>query len=323
MQSTTSWTEAKLLQLERDEHDFQEFKGSAFLAEDREISSEFVFALSKQVSAFSNGAGGRLFIGINDLGVIDGGVPVDLKGGGTRAWLEDIIPGLVTPNLTRFNVYEVPASGLDSAILPEHAVYIVDIRESPEAPHQARDMRYYLRIAGKSRPMGHVHIQDVLRRTRNPRMALSNLRPFGEPELDTDDPRGHRVFVAFRTHFVNQSRTLAQHVGVEVVLPRSLVGKEVRRRILDPGDIHYTQRPGEVAFFRKHDNPVFPGQELFFLMFWVGIHRANLGFVKRHAEIGWRVWADDSEVVEGSVRLSEFSAIRRATHMIEGGELDK
>ena len=65
---------------------------------------------------------------------------------------------------------------------------------------------------------------------------------------------------------------LAHHMGAELILPRHLVGAEVRRRILLPGDIRHTQRPGEVVFVRYHPNPVFPSQELFFLMFWVGIH---------------------------------------------------
>ena len=85
VESTDRWTEEMLAALEPHEHDFQEFKGSAWLTDDREDQprSTFALALSKQVSAFVNGAGGRLFIGVADDGTVDGGVPVDLKGGGT------------------------------------------------------------------------------------------------------------------------------------------------------------------------------------------------------------------------------------------------
>src|SRR5687768_13905658 len=155
------WTEAMLAALEPQEHDFQEFKGSLFLADGTTIVSGFIQALSRQLSAFANGAGGRLFLGLDDTGRIDGGIPVDLKGGGTRAWLEDVIPGSVDPPLRRFNVYEVGApTGLRrrSRIRPNCAVYVIDVPPSEDAPHQAVDHRYYLRIAGKSRPMGHVHV---------------------------------------------------------------------------------------------------------------------------------------------------------------------
>lgn len=165
------WSEARLEALEPHEHDFQEFKGAAWVMAKGETSSTFVFALSKQVSAFVNGAGGRLFIGLDDDGKVDGGVPTDLRGG-TREWLEDVVPGCVDPPVRSCNVFEVAPDGPDSAILPGHAVYVVELPSSDHAPHQAKDHRYYLRIAGKSRPMGHVHVQDVLRRVRHPVVRL-------------------------------------------------------------------------------------------------------------------------------------------------------
>ena len=61
-----------------------------------------------------------------------------------------------------------PREGSPTKIKPGHGIYVIELPGSPEAPHQAKDHRYYLRIAGKSRPMGHVHVQDVLRRTLPP-----------------------------------------------------------------------------------------------------------------------------------------------------------
>ncbi|MEM6928821.1 MAG: ATP-binding protein, partial [Myxococcota bacterium] len=63
------WTESMLDDLEPHEHDFQEFKGHAWMVDhDLSIPESFLLALSKQVSAFANGAGGRLFIGLDDDG---------------------------------------------------------------------------------------------------------------------------------------------------------------------------------------------------------------------------------------------------------------
>ena len=233
-----NWTEEQLDEMGSDEHDFLEFKCSRYLEEEGEINPFFLDGLSKQLSAFSNGAGGRIVIGIDDHGNVDGGVKTNLKGGGTRSWLEDVIHTLVSPRLAEFNVFEVLGSQETSKILPGHAVYVLEIAESKDAPHQARDHRYYLRIAGKSRPMGHVHVQDVIRRTRNPRVTLARMGPYGEPELDEGDVRGRRVFVGFRILLVNQGATLANHVGAEVILPRQLVGGEVRKRILHNSNVH-------------------------------------------------------------------------------------
>ena len=84
----STWTEDMLDGLAPHEHDFQEFKGSGWLMRTpSDVQPDFLFFLSKQASAFANGSGGSLFVGIDDDGRIDGGVPIDIKGG-TRAWLQ-------------------------------------------------------------------------------------------------------------------------------------------------------------------------------------------------------------------------------------------
>lgn len=305
------WTEARLRGLEVHEHDFQEFKGSPWMFVHGEPSSTFVYALSKQVSAFVNGAGGRLFLGLDDEGQADGGVPVDLKGGGTRAWLEDIVPTCVSPPLRRCNVFEIRSDTVDdSRIAPQHAVYVIELPASEDAPHQAKDHRYYLRIAGKSRPMGHVHVQDVLRRTRHPEVTLSRLGPYGALEITEDEGRGPLVFVQFRAFLVNHGRTLAHHVGLELEVPRPLVGPEVRARTRQRGEVGYTQKPGAITFFRYHGTPVFPSQEVYAASVWISLHRTTAGLVASGAPIRWRVFADDATPSTGSVELRSFSIIQ-------------
>lgn len=306
------WTEASLSALDAHEYDFQEFKGSLWLSRDREVVGAFMHMLSKQVSAFSNGAGGRVFIGLDDEGQIDGGVPMDLKPGGTRSWLEDIIPGTVSPSLRSFNVYEIPG-GEGSSIQPGNAVYVVEIPPSEDAPHQASDHRYYLRIAGKSRPMGHIHVEDVMRRTRHPRVRLDRLTPFGDAEHIDTDPRGPKVQLCFRASLVNEGRTLAHHVGVEIVVPRPLVNGEVRGRMLGEGGFTLSQEPGALTFFRYHPTPLFPAQQLQVVQLWIALHGSNSALVEgEEGRVRWRVFADDAPPVEGSVLLRDFRVVRRS-----------
>lgn len=312
------WTEADLLTLGPDEYDFQEFKGSAWVWVDGALVSDFHAALSKQLSAFANGAGGRILLGLDDLGRIDGGVPADLKQGGTRSWLEDIVGGLVDPPLSSFNVHEILGTAPHSAIRPGHAVYVIEVPPSDAAPHQALDHRYYLRIAGKSRPMGHVHVTDVLRRTRHPQVDVRRVAPFGPEERVTTDPRGPKVLISFRVFLENRGRTLATHVGAEIVLPRPVVNREVRRRTLEATDVGLTQRPGTVNFFRYHPHPVFPSQDLSFLQIWVAVHGGNLDAVRTGlARIAWRVYADDAPARTGSRSLVDFAVVRDAVAWLD------
>lgn len=316
------WTEDHLRAIDPNEHDFQEFKSSAWVASEAgELHPDFIQALSKQVSAFANGAGGVLMIGVSDEGRVDGGLSVSLKGGGTRAWLEDLVSAAVTPPLARFNVFEVLADPNTPAeerlIAPGRAVYVIDLPSSQDAPHQAKDHRYYLRIAGKSRPMSHLHIEDVLRRNTTPRVSLSKLGPYGDMEQDLSDPRGPRAFVMLRAFLQNSGRSMARHVGAELTLSRPFVGREVRRRMEASGETHYTQRPGEVSFFRYHPTPLFPSQEVYGLCVWVAIHANNLAQLKAGAALSWAVYADDARPQVGAAPLMSFSSVRLAAEWVE------
>lgn len=315
-----TWTEQRLLALDPHEYDFQEFKSTAYVFDlgQLRLRSDFLDNLSKQVSAFANAAGGRIFLGLDDDGRIDGGVPRDLRPNGTRAWLEDVIPHVVIPHLSTFNVYEVgPQQTGPSAIRAGHAVYVIDIAASADAPHQARDHRYYLRIAGKSRPMGHHHVLDVLHRTRDPHVQVSRMDPYGEPEFIESDPRGPKAFVHLRTHLMNRGRTLAQHVGCEFVVPRFAVNSECRQRTLAQGETRLMQRPNEVVFYFYHPIPVFPTQEVPFGEVWLAVHGANLQhFEGGKVPIRWRVFADGAPVREGSVDALAFTHVQRAIRQV-------
>ena len=317
MDDSRAWTEAMLEALPPTEHDFQEFKGSAWLEDAGLVADGLHARLSKQVSAFANGAGGRLFIGIDDRGAVDGGVVTTLKKD-TRSWLEDVIPGLVEPRLGRFNVFEVGRSGPGSAIGEGRAVYVIVIPPSTDAPHMAIDHRYYMRTAGKSRPMGHVHIQDVLRRSQQPTVEVVRLAPYGEPEVVDDDPRGPKTLVHFRVFVANRGRTLARHVGVELVMPRPIVSREVRQRIrASPEFTPLTQTPGAITVFRYHPAPIFPSQEVYVLHCWIAVHSGNIELIRGGAQLVWRVYADDAVPSTGSVEPWSWSVVRHAVIALE------
>ncbi len=315
----SGWSEAALRALPSGEHDFQEFKGSAWLEYNGDVSPSFLTLYSKQLSAFANGAGGRLVIGLDDMGRIDGGVRTDLKGGGLRAWLEDVTPGAVDPPLTGFNVFEVRSDGSSRSLIGEgRGVYVVEIPASDRAPHQAMDHRYYLRIAGKSRPMGHLHVQDVLRRTHYPNVLLERLDPFGEPEFDESDPRGPRVLISLRAFVKNEGMTMAGHVGGEMILPRPFVNSEARSRMLEHDGIRLTQSPGALSFFKYYPTPLFPTQRTFFQRIWVALHAGNRGLVEGElGRVQWRIYADDAPPRTGTEDLWRFKVVRRAVRWLD------
>ncbi len=312
------WSELQVREIDRDEHDYQEFKSTPYVENQGEVAPGFVHRLSKQVSAFANGQGGRIFLGVDDAGQIDGGILRNLRKGGFREWLEDVIPGSVDPRLQSFNVFEVlPDDPDESLIGPERAVYVIEIPPSQDAPHQAGDYRYYLRIAGKSRPMGHLHIEDVSRRTRTPRVTVSRVAPFGEPEAILNDPRGPKVQLCFQCFVANEGRVLAQHAGGEFLVPRPLVNRLLRQRMEEDVGAELSQTPGMLHAFRYHHTPIFPGQEVVLLRCWVGLHANNADFVASGAAtLGWKIYADDAPVRIGERPLNSYGVVRDALHWL-------
>jgi hypothetical protein len=312
------WSEGRLENLIPHESDTQEFKGSLFVTDIAgKVRSDFLDNLSKQISAFANAAGGTLFLGINDTGEIDGGVQIALRANGTREWLEDVIPNVVDPQLKQFNVYEVGSSGPQSAVADGRAVFVIEVPESEDAPHQSRDRRYYLRIAGKSRPMSHRHVLDVLNRVRDPEVSIQRVDPYGDPEV-VHDPRGPSALVRLRGTLINSGRALAKHVGCEFGLPRFAVNSECRRRTLEThGCTSLSQRPGEVTFSFYHPTPVFPQQELSFGETWIAIHRTNLHhYTEGRVLLRWRIYADAAALREGQIDVQQFNAVQRGIRLV-------
>ena len=105
-------------------------------------------------------------------------------------------------------------------------------------------------------------------------------------------------------------------VGVRREPARS--GREARRRNTAGDGVHYTQTPGQITFFRYHPVPLFPGQEIFFLHVWIGIHGRNLDLLRSgRARLTWRVYADDAVPRMDEVDLADFGVVQRAVSWVE------
>lgn len=161
--------------LPNQEPDWIEYKGrrSIDLTQSNTSENDTRNTLSKAISAFANSGGGYLLLGINNstYTVDDGGVDRNIKKCGTREWLEDIIPSLVEPSLPSFNVIEITSEQIEEISNPSRAIYVIELPDSPAAPHQANDMKYYGRIGGKSKPLPHRFVMDILGRRKNPEIT--------------------------------------------------------------------------------------------------------------------------------------------------------
>jgi hypothetical protein len=148
------WKEDEVLSLPKGEQDFFDRKSGAIIGK-----NTFEDDLAKALSAFANSGGGHLIIGVADDGVIDG-VPKVVKGSiKLKDWLEQKIPRLLNYPLQDFRVHEVEPS-TPTNIPANHVVIVIDIGDSPLAPHQVVNKHlYYYRAGGRSEPAPHFFLE--------------------------------------------------------------------------------------------------------------------------------------------------------------------
>jgi len=161
------WTEADVLALPVGEHDWFERKAGALY--DLKDLGGIRAGLAKASSAFANTGGGSLVLGIEDDSTTFDGLPPTHGSTPTREWIEQLVPNLVSYPLVEFRVHEVQPDSAATTIPSGRVVIVVDVGDSPTAPHQcdyggggAQKYMYYMRQGGHSVPAPH-HIVELIR----------------------------------------------------------------------------------------------------------------------------------------------------------------
>ncbi|WP_164936803.1 AlbA family DNA-binding domain-containing protein [Bradyrhizobium vignae] len=162
MRDAKDWDEAYLLELiavGEQESLTLDYKASADLAKDNSKRN----AVSKDVSAFANSAGGFIVYGILENKhvptSIDVGVGRNIL---TKEWLESIIKSVIQPVVDAVAIKSIDIQGRGD----DKVVYVVQIPQSTSrAPHQAFDHRYYKRFNFESAPMEDYEVRDLMRRS--------------------------------------------------------------------------------------------------------------------------------------------------------------
>jgi len=238
MREPKDWDEEYLLNLPIGEFDWLEVKGRRGLdltlssVDEKDVKSN----LSKAISAFANSGGGNLVFGLvnpnNIWQVDDGGVDITIKKPSTREWLEDIVPTLVDFPLSSFNVYAIQRKGGSSQITEGRAIFVIEIPDSEQAPHQATDNRYYVRVGGKSKPIGHRLIMDIFGRRSYPKIRLEFMAkstdyyeysPSMLPEIFPREEKPKKRKWELNVRAVNSGKVFAQYVNCFVHIPAPLV----------------------------------------------------------------------------------------------------
>jgi predicted HTH transcriptional regulator len=168
LQTIGKWTPEYLQELPPIELDWLDYKASAWLKIDSFPWDE----ISKYLSAYSNFDGGYLIIGAtnpkpgNPL-QLDGEVDFNLKNG-IQGWLEDKLPNLTDPKLPKIQIQPIPLSPREN-----RGPLVIYVPPCSQAPHQARDHKFYTRIGSKLQALSTRAVFDIANRQKHPVVSVS------------------------------------------------------------------------------------------------------------------------------------------------------
>lgn len=137
--------------------------------------------ISKDISAFANSNGGIIIYGINEnnhkassISYVDGNVF-------TKEWLEQIINSTIYRTIPGLKIYPIRKDG-DIA----KTLYVVQIPESLEAPHMAKDKRFYRRYNFESVFMEEYEVRNMYFKKSKSNLVLENIRISFDSEEDSE-----------------------------------------------------------------------------------------------------------------------------------------
>ncbi|MCC7337859.1 MAG: ATP-binding protein [Pirellulaceae bacterium] len=186
-----------------DEDDRWEFKSAEILKNKGELKAE----LGKQVSAFADSGGGYIAFGISDSRLVE---PCDQQVG--RQSMSDYLSVLVEQSveypIRDFRIHRVPVAA-DTT----QSVYVLEIKDSPAAPHQAKiEKTYYYRIDGHSKPAPHFHLELLRNRHTKSVLEINRIEYSIRPCLVPLVPRQARVPCPTRSLVLRKAADARQRV---------------------------------------------------------------------------------------------------------------
>ncbi|MEM5421313.1 AlbA family DNA-binding domain-containing protein [Paraburkholderia ferrariae] len=185
--------------------------GRVFESLSSEVRKEFV----KDVSAFANGGGGTLIIGVAEgddgqRSIAIGFEPVT-KAKITIEQLTSIIKSNTDPVFGAFHIKQLEHPG--------GRVFVIEIEQADTAHQNRLDRLYYQRTGVVSEPMYDFAIRDVMNRRTHPRVKLDFKVDFRQRAI------APKPFVAYRVSpvLLNDGSVTARHWALSVDLPSNVV----------------------------------------------------------------------------------------------------
>lgn len=196
-----------------------EYKGKQLLDKDKH---ELRKDLGKQVSAFANSGGGQILLGINqDKSTKELELqPFDLYRG--RQPFNEYLSNLIEQAVD-YPVQTCEVVPCKSANNPDIGICVIDVKDSPSAPHMAKDHeKYFWRRDSNSEPAPHFHLELLRNRYTKTTLKVEDVHLHVE-HIEFKDNSGYYQFqIGLGFKVVNSSLQVATHWGLYLKDPEEL-----------------------------------------------------------------------------------------------------
>jgi len=206
------------------EYNWIEFKSSQLTHHESNLKAQ----LGKELSAFGNGDGGCIVVGVKEDKKsasieIDGGVALSWKNG-PKQWFENVLPDLTEERTTSLNIYTITRDETEShsKIQPDHAIFVIEITPHSDRPVQdLESLRFYQRVSGKCDPMRKREIFALASRQQRPDIVIDGLEVAPKGAQGGDQRRewaAYGISVVLANHGGS-----ASSLSIDIILPGCVV----------------------------------------------------------------------------------------------------
>ncbi len=130
--------------------------------------------ISAAASGFWNAGGGIFVIGVNEEnGEADNGFPTQIGRQSTEDWIDQAIARTSPPG--QYSIKKILDADSRGKIIEGNAVFCIGFEESPNAPHQAYDDKYYIRAGAHTSPARHFLVEALWTRRQKQSPSLIHI----------------------------------------------------------------------------------------------------------------------------------------------------
>jgi hypothetical protein len=231
-----------------------EFKAADALDKSNDHTKE----IWKDVSSFANSGGGVLIYGISEknhkadsLSFIDGNKA-------TKEWLEQTINSNIHRRIDGLKIDPVRFGNL-----VDQSIYVLQIPESSNAPHMAKDNRYYKRFNFMAVPMEEYEVRNLYGRMTKTELQFDEI---SWQQGAAMGPQGYNVYqyvnFVLRIQVKNISRGIENQYKLELLIPHKVWiysennGDLKKYLMKTENGIRTVSLPGEVSIFQDETTTV-------------------------------------------------------------------